>query len=121
MCCYVVYLEDDYCEDKSVDIETFLVSIYEYYQTDSMRLVGLITWIIAWRAAYLLSKNSTHAFKAHVLYTISNCFLLSFNIYYGHIEMAAMALTFLTTSLKGCYTYWPRPVNWVDPVKSGPH
>jgi hypothetical protein len=93
-----------------VNIDSFLVSIYEYYHTDSMRLVGLITWIIAWRAAYLLSKNSAHALKAHLLYTVSNCLLLSFNIYYEHFEMAAMAFTFLTTSLKGCFNYWPRPV-----------
>jgi hypothetical protein len=90
-----------------MNIENLIVNVLNYYQTDNMRLIGLMTWLIAWRAAYLLSKNSVHAFKAHVLYTISNVCLLIFNFYYGHIEMALMALTFLTTSIKGCFTYRP--------------
>mgnify|MGYP000660441700 CR=1 FL=1 len=62
-----------------MNIENLIVNVLNYYQTDNMRLIGLMTWLIAWRAAYLLSKNSVHAFKAHVLYTISNVCLLIFN------------------------------------------
>jgi len=101
---------------ESMSFETsFLGNIIEkivnHYQEDEMRLVGLVTWLVAWRAAYLLSHNTKHAFQAHVLYTISNICLLSFYFYYGHIEMALMAFTFLITSIKGCFTYKPTKID----------
>ena len=91
-----------------MNLENVFLAVIEYYQSDSMRVIGLVTWLMAWRAAYLISKNPRFAFKAHVLYSISNVCLLAFNYYYGHIEMTLMALTFLYTSLKGCVTYWPK-------------
>ncbi len=89
-------------------IQDVMMKVIAHYQEDNMRLIGLATWFIAWRAAYLLSNDTKHAFKAHVLYSISNVCLLVFYLYYGHIEMALMALTFLSTSVKGCFTYRPR-------------
>jgi hypothetical protein len=91
-------------------LQNLVSNVIGHYQEDNMRLIGLATWFIAWRAAYLLSKDTKHAFKAHVLYSISNVCLLVFNLYYGHIEMALMALTFLSTSIKGCFTYRPKNV-----------
>jgi hypothetical protein len=91
-------------------LHNMVSNVIGHYQEDNMRLIGLATWFIAWRAAYLLSKDTKHVFKAHVLYSISNVCLLVFNLYYGHVEMALMALTFLGTSVKGCFTYRPKNV-----------
>jgi len=99
-----------------MDIPSVFENMYNYYQADCMRLVGLITWFIAWRAAYLMSKNIAYAFQAHILYSVSNCFLLAFNVHYGHFEMAAMAFTFLITSIKGCFTYRSSNINYGGPA-----
>jgi hypothetical protein len=101
-------------ESMSIDtgiLGSIIEKIVNHYQEDEMRLIGLVTWLVAWRAANLLSKNTKHAFQAHVLYTIANICMLTFYIYYEHIEMALMAFTFLITSIKGCFNYRPSKID----------
>lgn len=86
---------------------TVITSVFNYYQADTMHIIGLATWLISWWAAHLMAQNSKYAFKAHVLFSLANICLLTFNSYYQHYEMVAMAFTFLLTSIKGCFTYWP--------------
>lgn len=89
-------------------LETVFDGIVNHYSSDPMRVVGLIAWILSWRAAYLMSCNPNAGFLAHVLYTVANVLLFVFNLYYGHIELVLMATTFLFTSVKGCFTYGRR-------------
>lgn len=89
-------------------MESIIDAVINHYNSDPMRIVGLIAWIISWRASYLMSSNPRYGFLAHVLYTFSNVLLFIFNFYYGHIELVLMATTFLITSIKGCFTYRKR-------------
>ena len=81
--------------------------LLEYYSADLWRVISLVTWIVAWSGANLLSKGS-RPFLAHVLYSLSNIGLLFFNAHHEHWEMVAMATTFLFTSVRGCINYWPK-------------
>ncbi len=83
-----------------------IINLINYYSHDPMRLLGLIIWIVAWHGSYLLATFTHRGFQAHVEYVLANMGLVVFHCHYGHIEMIAMGLTFMVTSIKGSVTHY---------------
>lgn len=72
--------------------------------SNPVALISLVTWLVAWYGADLLSKGKQQ-FLAHVLFTISNLLLIGVHAQAGQWELMAMAMSFLKTSVTGCFIH----------------
>jgi hypothetical protein len=88
------------------------MDIIEWLQvrySSPIAVISLLTWFMAWWGADLLSKSKS-PFLAHALFTFSNLLLIGVHAHAGQWELMLMALTFLKTSITGCFHHNPRRV-----------
>lgn len=72
-----------------------------------LHLISLLTWGVAWLGADYMSKGK-RPFEAHVLFTVSNLLLIGVHFNAQQWELMLMALTFLKTSVTGCFHHRPK-------------
>lgn len=83
-----------------------LIDWFQIRYSSPIAILSLLTWLVAWWGADLLSKSKS-PFLAHVLFTVSNLLLIGVHWHAGQWELMLMAVTFLKTSVTGCFHHYP--------------